>query len=109
VTYGGQTYGGTPYADGTTTTATQYATATIAIRRFYDHLVDVAERMTNDPAADSFSFAAAIALTHTACEVSSGTALATVIDEKNLGPIAEMASDLLPRTFSLDDDRIRRS
>lgn len=87
--------------------ATIYGTATSTVRQFYERLVDAAEKLTSDRDADAFSFASAISLTGTACEVAAGTAAQTIVEKKGHGPVGEAAISWI-RQFNLADDRVRR-
>jgi hypothetical protein len=84
----------------------RYDHATLAVRKFYERLLDAGRGFTKKAYADSFSFAAAATLAGTAAEVAVGTALRTIVDEKQLGNVAEVALKYI-RQFNLDDNRIR--
>jgi hypothetical protein len=85
-----------------------YGTLTADVKRFHDRLLESAQRIIDDPDADEGSFAAAITLAGTACEVAVGTTVRTFIVEKSLGPIAE-AADAWVFNYNLDDKRIRET
>jgi hypothetical protein len=88
--------------------ATAMVSATGTVTRFYDRLLEAAQRLASDPSADGPTFAAAIVIAGTACEVAGQRAVDSLIDARGLDEVGEALKSYQRRYTFVDDKRLQK-
>lgn len=80
--------------------------ATATVTPFYERLYQAAQRQLSDAQQDEFSFAGAVIIAGTAAETAVSVAITSIIEDKELGAVAQAANDSI-RSYNLQDPKDR--